>query len=228
MYILVVEDEEKAASQLKKGLGEVNIMTDVAKDGLQGLSLAQIKEYDLIILDVMLPGINGWEVVKRLRASGKKIPILMLTARDAVSDRVMGLQLGADDYLVKPFAFSELVARIQSLLRRGQEMQYDLLRVADLEVNFFSHSAIRSGKRLNLTQKEFALLSLLIRNTGKVLSRMRIAERIWNLGFDSNLKIVDVKVGNLRAKVDEPFEKKLIHTVRGVGYVLEDRENPGS
>jgi len=228
MYILVVEDEEKAASQLKKGLGEVNIMTDVAKDGLQGLSLAQIKEYDLIILDVMLPGINGWEVVKRLRASGKKTPILMLTARDAVSDRVMGLQLGADDYLVKPFACTELVARIQSLMRRGQEMQSDLLRVADLEVNFFSHSAIRCGKRLELTQKEFALLSLLIRNTGKVLSRMRIAERVWNLGIDCNLKIVDVKVGNLRAKVDEPFEKKLIHTVRGVGYVLEDRENPGS
>jgi two-component system copper resistance phosphate regulon response regulator CusR len=148
----------------------------------------------------------------------------MLTARDAVNDRVMGLQLGADDYLVKPFAFSELLARIQSLLRRGQEMQPDLLRVADLEVNFFSHSAIRSGKRLDLTPKEFALLSLLIRRTGEVLSRMRIAERIWNLGFDSNLKIVDVKMGNLRTKVDEPFEKKLIHTVRGVGYVLEDRD----
>jgi two-component system, OmpR family, copper resistance phosphate regulon response regulator CusR len=228
MYMLIVEDEEKAALQLKKGLGEVNIVADVAKDGLQGLSLAQMKEYDLIILDVMIPGINGWEVVKRLRASGKKTPILMLTARDAVCDRVMGLQLGADDYLVKPFAFSELVARIQSLMRRGQEMQSDLLRVADLEVNFFSHSAIRCGKRLDLTQKEFALLSLLIRNTGEVLSRMRIAERVWNLGIDSNLKIVDVKVGNLRAKVDEPFENKLIHTVRGVGYVLEDRENLSS
>jgi two-component system copper resistance phosphate regulon response regulator CusR len=228
MYMLIVEDEEKAALQLKKGLGEVNIVADVAKDGLQGLSLAQMKEYDLIILDVMIPGINGWEVVKRLRASGRKTPILMLTARDAVCDRVMGLQLGADDYLVKPFAFSELVARIQSLMRRGQEMQSDLLRVADLEVNFFSHSAIRCGKRLDLTQKEFALLSLLIRNTGEVLSRMRIAERVWNLGIDSNLKIVDVKVGNLRAKVDEPFENKLIHTVRGVGYVLEDRENLSS
>jgi two-component system copper resistance phosphate regulon response regulator CusR len=225
MYILIVEDEEKAAAHLKKGLAEVNIVTDVAKDGLQGLALAQMKEYDLIILDVMLPGISGWDVVKRLRDGGRKTPVLMLTARDAVSDRVMGLQLGADDYLVKPFAFSELLARIQSLLRRGQEIQPDLLRVADLEVNFFSHSAIRSGKRLDLTHKEFALLSLLIRRTGEVLSRVRIAERIWNLGLDSNLKIVDVKVGNLRAKVDEPFEKKLIHTVRGVGYVLEDRDN---
>ena len=225
MYILIVEDEEKAAVHLKKGLAEVNIITDVAKDGLQGLALAQMKEYDLIILDVMLPGISGWEVVKRLRAGGGKTPILMLTARDSVQDRVMGLQLGADDYLVKPFAFSELVARIQSLLRRGREMQSDLLRVADLEVNFFSHSAIRGGSRLELTKKEFALLSLLIRRSGEALTRMRIAEQIWNFGLDSNLKIVDVKMGNLRAKVDEPFEKKLIHTVRGVGYVLEDRED---
>ena len=224
MYLLIVEDEEKAAAHLKKGLSEVNIVTDVAKDGLQGLALAQTKEYDLIILDVMLPGISGWEVAKRLRVCGRTTPILMLTARDAVQDRVMGLQLGADDYLVKPFAFSELVARIQSLLRRGHVMQSDLIRVADLEVNFFSHCAIRGGKRLELTQKEFALLSLLIRRAGEALSRMQIAERIWNLGFDNNLKIVDVKMGNLRAKVDEPFEKKLIHTVRGVGYVLEDRE----
>ena len=228
MYMLIVEDEEKAAAHLKKGLAEANVLTDVAKDGQEGLALALKNEYDLIILDVMLPGISGWDVVKKLRDAGRKTPIIMLTARDAVNDRVMGLQLGADDYLVKPFAFSELLARIQSLLRRGQEMQPDLLRVADLEVNFFSHSAIRSGKRLDLTPKEFALLSLLIRRTGEVLSRMRIAERIWNLGFDSNLKIVDVKMGNLRAKVDEPFEKKLIHTVRGVGYVLEDRDKPSA
>jgi two-component system copper resistance phosphate regulon response regulator CusR len=225
MYMLIIEDEEKAALQLKKGLGEVNVMADVAKDGLEGLALAQAKAYDLIILDVMLPGINGWEVVKRLRAEGKQTPILMLTARDAVSDRVMGLQLGADDYLVKPFAFSELVARIQSLLRRGPEIHSDLLRVADLEVDFFSHSAIRAGKRLDLTQKEFSLLSLLIRRSGEVLSRRLIAERIWNIKDDSNLKIVDVKVGNMRAKVDGPFEKHLIHTVRGVGYILEDRGN---
>jgi len=223
--MLIIEDEEKAVAQLKKGLAEANVFTDVAHDGLQGLALAQKKEYDLILLDVMLPGISGWEVLKKLRASGSVTPIIMLTALDAVNDRVMGLQLGADDYLIKPFAFSELLARVQSVLRRGIEIKPDLLRVADLEVNFFSHCAMRGGKRLDLTMKEFALLSLLIRRTGEALSRMRIAERIWNLGFDSNLKIVDVKIGNLRAKVDDPFDKKLIHTVRGVGYVLEDRES---
>jgi two-component system copper resistance phosphate regulon response regulator CusR len=223
MYVLIVEDEEKTAVHLKKGLAEVNIVADVANNGLQGLASACSKDYDLVILDVMIPGINGREVVKRLRESGKNTPVLMLTALDGVQDRVMGLQGGADDYLVKPFAFSELVARIQSLLRRGQGLQPDMLRVADLEVNFFAHSAVRSGKRLDLTQKEFALLSLLIRRSGEVLSRTCIAERVWNLGFDSNMKIVDVKLGNLRAKVDDPFEKKLIHTVRGVGYVLEER-----
>ena len=223
--MLIIEDEEKAVAQLKKGLAEANVFTDVAHDGLQGLALAQKKEYDLILLDVMLPGISGWEVLQKLRASGSVTPIIMLTALDAVNDRVMGLQLGADDYLIKPFAFSELLARVQSVLRRGIEIKPDLLRVADLEVNFFSHCAMRGGKRLDLTMKEFALLSLLIRRTGEALSRMRIAERIWNLGFDSNLKIVDVKIGNLRAKVDDPFDKKLIHTVRGVGYVLEDRES---
>lgn len=224
MYMLIVEDEVKATTQLKKGLAEANIFTDVADDGLQGLALAQKNEYDLILLDVMLPGISGMEVLKKIRAAGGTTPIIMLTALDSVNDRVMGLQLGADDYLVKPFAFSELLARIQSVLRRGIEIKPDILRVADLEVSFFSHSATRDGKRIDLTKKEFALLSLLIHRTGEALTRMRIAERIWNLGFDSNLKIVDVKIGNLRAKVDDPFEKKLIHTVRGVGYVLEDRE----
>ncbi|HIJ86537.1 MAG TPA: heavy metal response regulator transcription factor [Desulfuromonadales bacterium] len=224
MYLLIIEDEEKATEQLKKGLAEANVFTDVANNGLQGLILAQKKEYDLILLDVMLPGASGWEVLKKLRAGGSSTPVIMLTALDSVSDRVMGLQLGADDYLIKPFAFSELLARIQSVLRRGIERKPDLLRVADLEVDFFSHSATRGGKRLDLTKKEFALLSLLIHRTGEALSRDRIAERIWNLGFDSNLKIVDVKIGNLRVKVDDPFEKKLIHTVRGFGYVLEDRD----
>ncbi|MEI6704988.1 MAG: heavy metal response regulator transcription factor [Deltaproteobacteria bacterium] len=225
MYMLIIEDDEKASAQLKKGLAEANVFTDVANDGLLGLSLAQKKEYDLIVLDVMLPGISGWDVLKKLRATGSTTPIIMLTALDSVTDRVMGLQLGADDYLIKPFAFSELLARIQSILRRGTEKRSDRMQVADLEVDFFSHSATRGGKRLDLTMKEFALLSLLIRRTGETLSRRRIAERIWNLGFDSNLKIVDVKIGNLRAKVDHPYKKELIHTVRGVGYVLEDREN---
>ena len=223
MYILIVEDDEKTADILKKGLHEIAINSDVATTGLKGLALAEKHDYDLIILDVMLPGIDGLEVVKRMRSWGSETPVLFLTARDAVQDRVTGLQAGADDYLVKPFAFSELTARMQSLLRRGREMKPDVLRVADLEVDFFAHKATRDGKRLDLTRKEFVLLSVLIRHSGEALSRMRIAERVWNLGFDSNLKIVDVKMGNLRAKVDGPFEKKLIHTVRGVGYVLEDR-----
>jgi two-component system copper resistance phosphate regulon response regulator CusR len=227
VYILVVEDEQKTAQHLKKGLAELRIKTDIVGNGLEGLRLASEKEYDLILLDVMLPGIDGWEVLKRLRSTGNNTHILFLTARDSVQDRVQGLKLGADDYLVKPFAFSELAARIQSIMRRGKELQPDVLRVADLEVNFFAYRASRGGKLLDLTPKEFALLSLLIRHSGEVLSRVRIAERIWNLGFDSNMKIVDVKIGNLRDKVDGPFARKLIHTIRGVGYVLEERESQG-
>jgi two-component system, OmpR family, copper resistance phosphate regulon response regulator CusR len=223
MYFLIIEDVEKTAAHLRKGLSEISINSDVATDGLKGLAFARAREYDLIILDLMLPGIDGFEVVKRLRQSGSTTPIIILTARDGVNDRVTGLQLGADDYLVKPFAFSELCARSQALLRRGQVVQQDEIRVADLEVNFFAHKATRAGKHLELTPKEFALLSLLIRRPGEVQSKLRIAERIWNLPFDANTKIVDVKVGILRAKVDAPYEKKLIHTVRGVGYVLEER-----
>ncbi|MBJ6725719.1 heavy metal response regulator transcription factor [Geomesophilobacter sediminis] len=227
MYFLVVEDEERAAAQLQKGLSEVSVVSDVCSNGLDAVALALKKEYDLIILDLMLPGIDGFEVLKRIRAAGVATPVIVLTARDSVTDRVTGLRSGADDYLVKPFSFAELIARIQALLRRGQALQHDELRVADLVVNFFAHRATRAGKHLDLTPKEFSLLSLMIRRQGEVLSRARIAERIWNLGFDSNMKIVDVKIGNLRAKVDGPHEKKLIHTVRGVGYVLEDRELAG-
>lgn len=223
MYFLIVEDEEKAAAQLKKGLAEMSVMSDLTRNGLEAVALAQKKEYDLIILDLMLPGIDGLEVLRRLRAQGIATPVLILTARDSVQDRVAGLKGGADDYLVKPFSFSELIARVQALLRRGNHLQQDELRVADLEVNFFAHRASRKGKAIDLTPKEFALLALLIRRSGEVLSRSRIAERIWNLGYDDNMKIVDVKMGKLRAKVDEPYDKKLIHTVRGVGYVLEDR-----
>lgn len=224
MYFLIIEDEEKTAAHLQKGLSEISVMSDLSGNGLEGFAMASRKKYDLIILDLMLPGIDGLEVVKRLRAIGNTTPIMILTARDAVQDRVAGLKTGGDDYLVKPFAFSELTARIQALLRRGQVVSQDEQRLADLEVNFFAHRASRAGKRLELTPKEFALLSLLMRRAGEVLSRTYIAERIWNLGFDNNMKIVDVKMGNLRAKVDGPFEKKLIHTVRGVGYVLEDRD----
>jgi two-component system copper resistance phosphate regulon response regulator CusR len=223
MYFLIVEDAEKTAEQLRRGLSEMSVTVDVAPDGLKGLAMARERDYDLIVLDLMLPGIDGFEVVKRLREGGSTTPVMILTARDEVHDRITGLQLGADDYLVKPYSFAELCARIQALLRRGQVVQQDEIRVADLTVNFFAHKATRAGKNLELTPKEFALLSLLIRRAGEVQSRLRIAERVWNLGFDANLKIVDVKVAALRAKVDGPYEKKLIHTVRGLGYILEDR-----
>ena len=223
MYFLIIEDVQKTAEQLKRGFAEMSITADIATDGLKGLAMARDKDYSLIILDLMLPGIDGFEVVKRLRQDGSTTPVIILTARDGVNDRISGLQLGADDYMVKPFFFAELCARIQALLRRGQVVQKDEIRVADLTVNFFARKAMRDGKHLDLTPKEFALLALLIRCAGEVQSRMRIAERIWNLGFDANLKIVDVKVACLRAKVDGPFEKKLIHTVRGMGYVLEER-----
>jgi two-component system, OmpR family, copper resistance phosphate regulon response regulator CusR len=223
MYFLIIEDTDKTAAQLKKGLAEISINADVANDGLKGLAMARQTEYDLIILDLMLPGVNGFEVIRRLREGGTSTPIMVLTARDEVRDRITGLQLGADDYLVKPFSFGELCARIQALLRRGEVVKKDEVEVADLKVNFFARKATRGEKILDLTPKEFALLSLLIRRSGEVVTKMVIAERIWNLGFDANLKIVDVKLGTLRAKVDGPFEKKLLHTVRGVGYVLEER-----
>jgi two-component system, OmpR family, copper resistance phosphate regulon response regulator CusR len=223
LRILIVEDEEKTAIHLGKGLAELSIVSDIASNGLEGLALAGRNEYALILLDVMLPGIDGFEVVKRLRDSGRMTPVIFLTARDEVLDRVRGLQLGADDYLVKPFAFSELVARIQTVLRRGQELRPDTVQVADLDVNFFAHRATRGGKYLDLTPKELALLSLLASHCGEVFSRRRIAEHVWNMDFDSDTKVIDVHMRNLRAKVDGPFEAKLIHAVRGVGYVLETR-----
>jgi two-component system, OmpR family, copper resistance phosphate regulon response regulator CusR len=224
MYFLVVEDEERSAALLQKGLAEISIMSDLVGNGLDCLAMVKKKTYDLIILDLMLPGIDGLEVLQRLRSGGTTTPVIILSARDEVRDRVSGLQRGADDFLAKPFSFSELVARIQAVLRRGPLLKPDSLQVADLEVNFFAHRATRAGRHLELTPKEFALLSLLVRRSGEVLSRPRIAERVWNLSFDNNMKVVDVKMGNLRSKVDGPFSKKLIHTVRGVGYVLEDRE----
>jgi two-component system, OmpR family, copper resistance phosphate regulon response regulator CusR len=223
MRLLVVEDEEKTALFLKKGLTENGFVTEVAGTGEEGLRLARSKEFDLVILDVMLPGLSGWQVMRNLRGSGVETPVIYLTARDAVSDRVAGLELGADDYLVKPFEFSELLARIQTVLRRGPTRLPDVVRVADLEVDFSSHRVTRGGQRLNLTPKEFALLSLLIRKAGEVLNRSRIAERVWDMELDSDTNVVDVHVRRLRAKVDDPYEKKLIHTVRGLGYVLEDR-----
>jgi two-component system copper resistance phosphate regulon response regulator CusR len=223
MKILVVEDEKKTAAYLRKGLAENGFVVDVTHDGAEGLRRARADAYDLIVLDVMLPGRDGWSVLSELRQAGKGTPVLFLTARDAVQDRVKGLELGADDYLVKPFAFSELLARVRSLLRRSGPRQADVLRVADLEIDLPRHRAGRGGQRLDLTPKEFLLLALLAQRAGEVLSRTFIAEQVWDMNFESDTNVVDVHVRRLRAKADEPFARKLIHTVRGAGYVLEER-----
>jgi two-component system copper resistance phosphate regulon response regulator CusR len=223
MKILVVDDERKTAAYLYKGLTENGFVVDVARQGEDGLHLARTGQYDLIILDVMLPERDGWSVLTALRQLGNQTPVLFLTARDAVEDKVKGLDLGGDDYLVKPFAFAELLARARSLLRRGLARGAECIQVADLEVDLLKHKAARAGKRLDLTPKEFALLSLLARRTGEVLSRTLIAEHVWDMNFDSDSNVVDVHMRRLRAKVDDPFPRKLIQTVRGVGYVLEER-----
>jgi two-component system, OmpR family, copper resistance phosphate regulon response regulator CusR len=222
MRILVVEDERKTADYLHKGLTEAGYVVDVATRGDDGLHLGLTENYDLLILDVMLPERDGWSIIAALRHTGRSVPVLFLTARDAVADRVRGLELGADDYLVKPFAFSELLARLRSILRRGPVRQTEMLQIADLELDLPRHKAARANQRLDLTPKEFALLSLLVRRKGEVLTRTLLAEQVWEMNFDSDTNVVDVAVRRLRAKVDDPFAKKLIRTVRGVGYVLED------
>lgn len=223
MRILIVEDEVKTAAYLRKGLSEGGYVVDSAIDGEEGLHLSQTGNYDLVILDVMLPRRDGWSVIAELRRAGKQTPVLFLTARDEVNDRVKGLDLGADDYLVKPFAFSELLARVHSVMRRGPSRPMEALRIADLEIDFPRRKVTRDGKRIDLTAKEFDLLSLLARRAGEILSRTIIAEQVWDMNFDSDTNVVDVAVRRLRQKIDEPFAKKLVHTVRGVGYVLEDR-----
>jgi two-component system copper resistance phosphate regulon response regulator CusR len=221
--LLLVEDDRKTVNYLCKGLTEAGFAVDVAFRGDDGLHAARTVDYDLIVLDVMLPGCDGWDVIAELRKSGRQTPVLFLTAVDAVNDRVRGLELGADDYLVKPFAFTEFLARVRSVLRRGVARQKEILHIADLEVDTIRFAASRSGRKLDLTPKEFGLLALLARRAGDVLSRTLIAEQVWDVNFDSDSNVVDVHIRRLRAKVDDPFPVKLIHTVRGVGYVLEDR-----
>jgi two-component system, OmpR family, copper resistance phosphate regulon response regulator CusR len=221
MRILVVEDEKKTVAFLAKGLREADFSVDVALDGETGSRLAHATKFDLLIVDIMLPHKDGWEVVAELRRDGVRTPILFLTARDSVRDRVKGLELGADDYLVKPFAFTELLARVRSILRRAPQREAEHLRIADLEIDMRRHKATRSGVPLNLTPKEFLLLAHLVRSAGEVVSRAEIAEQVWGIGFKTDTNVVDVVVRRLRAKVDDPFKTKLIDTIRGVGYVLK-------
>jgi two-component system copper resistance phosphate regulon response regulator CusR len=226
MRLLVIEDEVKLAQYLHKGLGENGHVVDVAHDGIEGRRLATGGDYDLVLLDVMLPGVDGFGVLQAIRAEKRGLPVLMLTARDRVEDRVRGLEQGADDYLVKPFAFSELLARVGALLRRGQQAgtaQATELHLADLRLDLLSRRAERGSERLDLTAKEFKLLALLLRRRGQILSRTTLAEQVWDMNFDSDTNIVEVAVRRLRAKLDDPFPHKLLHTVRGMGYVLEDR-----
>jgi two-component system copper resistance phosphate regulon response regulator CusR len=223
MKLLLIEDDRKTVTNFRKGIVEAGFTVDVAIRGDDGLHMARTVDYDLIVLDVMLPGRDGWSVIRELRESGRQTPVLFLTAMDAVYDRVRGLELGADDYLIKPFAFSEFLARVRSVLRRGTARQMEILRIADLEVDTLRFAASRSGRKLELTPKEFSLLALLARRAGDVLSRTLIAEQVWDMNFDSDSNVVDVHVRRVRAKVDDPFAVKLIQTVRGVGYVLEHR-----
>ncbi len=222
MKILVVEDEHKTGDYLKQGLVEAGFVVDLMRDGRDGLHCALTDSHDVIVLDVMLPGMDGWEVLRAIRAAGREVPVLFLTARDEVDDRVRGLELGADDYLVKPFAFSELLARVRTLLRRGgKAKEAECLRAADLELDLLRRRVNRAGKRIDLTAKEFALLELLLRRQGEVLPRSLIASQVWDMNFDSDTNVIEVAIKRLRVKIDDGFDLKLIRTVRGMGYVLE-------
>ncbi len=222
MKLLIVEDEVKTADYICQGLTEAGFVVDLARNGLDGHHLAFTQSYDLVLLDVMLPDVDGWKIVRSLREAGNPTPVLFLTAKGSVEDRVKGLELGADDYLVKPFSFSELLARVRSLLRRaGGTVTSDRLEVDDLVLDLARRRATRAGTRLNLTNKEFVLLELLVRRRGEVLPRSLIASLVWDMNFDSDTNVIDVAIRRLRAKIDDPFSTRLIRTVRGMGYVLD-------
>ncbi|MCW0374700.1 heavy metal response regulator transcription factor [Xanthomonas sacchari] len=224
MKVLIVEDERKTADYLQQGLSEQGCTVDVAYDGIDGQHLALHYDFDVIVLDAMLPGLDGFAILRSLR-SVKSTPVIMLTARDSVEDRVKGLREGADDYLIKPFSFIELLARLQVLARRGRAQESTLLRVGELQIDMISRKAMRGRQRLDLTAKEFALLAVMARHQGEILSKTAIAEMVWDMNFDSNTNVVEVAIKRLRAKIDVPFEAPLLHTVRGMGYVLEERED---
>lgn len=222
MKILIVEDEPKAGDYLRQGLREAGYVVDLVTNGVDGLHHGLEGDHDLVILDVMLPGMDGWQVLSSLRSQGREMPVLFLTARDQVEDRVKGLELGADDYLVKPFSFAELLARVRTILRRGRSgLEATTLQVADLELDLLRRRVTRAGKRIDLTAKEFGLLELLMRRHGEVLPRSLIASQVWDVNFDSDTNVIEVAMRRLRGKVDDPFEPRLIQTVRGMGYVLE-------
>jgi two-component system copper resistance phosphate regulon response regulator CusR len=223
MKLLVAEDEPKTGAYLQQGLSEAGFSVDRVVDGNDALQHALTEAYDLLILDVMMPGLDGWEVLRKLRAAGNEVPVLFLTARDGVEDRVKGLELGADDYLIKPFAFSELLARVRTLLRRGNSAPTQTsMTIADLEVDLLKRRVYRAGKRIDLTAKEFSLLELLMRRRGEVLPKALIASQVWDMNFDSDTNVIEVAVRRLRAKIDDDFELKLIHTARGMGYMMDE------
>ncbi len=221
MKILIVEDEPKTGEYLRQGLVEAGFVVDLAADGMDGMHLALTETYDLLVLDVMLPRLNGWQVLHAVRKAGKDVPVLFLTARDRVEDRVKGLETGADDYLVKPFAFAELLARVRTLLRRGKTKEPDVLRAADVELDLLRRRATRGDKKIELTAKEFLLLEMFMRRQGEVLPRSLIASLVWDMNFDSDTNVIEVAVRRLRAKIDDGSEHKLIRTVRGMGYVFD-------
>lgn len=229
MRLLLVEDQTMAADYIAKGLKENDFVVDVANDGVDGLHYLLTNEYDLAILDVMLPGMNGWKILELVRQAGRLTPVMFLTARDDVDDRVRGLELGAEDYLIKPFSFSELLARVRVIMRRRAAhkpvVEEPVMLISDLQLDFLKHRVSRGGKRIELTQKEFLLLSLLMRRSGEVLSRTVLAEQVWDMNFDPETNVIDVAIRRLRSKIDDGYDVKLLHTLRGAGYVLEERND---